>query len=211
MKLSLYHVIALSTAVSLSLVWVYWKMNKLEKQVREIGSRVNANATTLANLGTALELCNTYVPEPMAFVSQTVPQQPQPVMKVDVVEETVEPQSNDNMSVSSEDVKEVLKTIPEPSSQDELGDEVDSVQVPVAASDDTEAVVSEPVKEHDLVDEDATQKLLLQLNDPSNWVFSEEELKKKTVDELKTYLNDKQLSTKGNKKDLIQRILENKP
>lgn len=207
MKLSLYHVIALSTAVSLSLVWVYWKMNKLEKQVREIGSRVNANATTLANLSTALELCNTCVPEPMVFVPQVVPQQQQPpVMKVDVVEETSEPLAqenvNDNMSVSSEDVKEVLRSIPQ--------EEEAAAPAPVSEEVD-EQVPSEPVKENDLVDEDATQKLLLQLNDPSNWVFSEEELKKKTVEELKGYLNDKQLSTKGNKKDLIQRILDNKP
>ena len=47
----------------------------------------------------------------------------------------------------------------------------------------------------------------------SHWVpgYVREELKKKTVEELKGYLNDKQLSTKGNKKDLIQRILDNKP
>jgi len=200
MKLSLYHVIALSTAVSLSLVWVYWKMNKLEKQVREIGSRVNANATALANLSTALELCNTCVPEPVVFMPQTVASPPS-AMKVDVVEETSEPlvkeqvheqeNANDNMSVSSEDVKEVLKHIPD--SQEEV------------------AVALEPSKVIDLVDEDSTQKLLSELNDPSNWILSEEELKKKTVEELKSYLSDKQLSTKGNKKDLIQRILESKP
>ena len=204
MKLSLYHVIALSTAVSLSLVWVYWKMNKLEKQVREIGSRVNANATALANVSTALELCNTCVPEPVVFMPPAAVASQPSVMKVDVVEETSEPlvqeqdqeNVNDNMSVSSEDVKEVLKHIPE--SQEE----------PAAVP-----VVSEPCKvvSDDLVDEDSTQKLLSELNDPSNWILTEEELKKKTVEELKSYLSDKQLSTKGNKKDLIQRILESKP
>ena len=38
--------------------------------------------------------------------------------------------------------------------------------------------------------------------------MDEDELKKKTVEELKQYLSSKQLSIKGVKKELIQRILE---
>lgn len=196
MKLSLYHIVALSAAVSISLVWVYWKMNKLEKQVREIGARVNTNTTTLTNLTTAMELCNAQ--DNQACVLQHAPEQPleEVATHVEVQAPQAQPQDvpipsqQDNMSISSEDVNDVLKTM------DASPTEKDSQEQPLAP----EAPLDTP---------EIDDALLNQLNDPKNWIFTEDELKKKTVEELKSYLSEKSLSIKGNKKELVQRILEN--
>lgn len=199
-NLSLYHVVALSAVVSLSLVWVYWKVNKIERHLKDVNARVSNNASNITNIFTSLELMN----QTSSVVPECVPVSGGDACTEtgDEVEAEAEAEAHDEDSggvvvdsggdIDPVQVQEVLESIESEDGDDE----------PVEAVDDDEPIASS--MEDDLVDDSSFKELL----SPANWIFTEDELKKKTVEDLKQHLASKMQSTKGVKKDLVQRILD---
>ena len=191
-NLSLYHVVALSAVVSLSLVWVYWKVNKIERHLKDVNTRVSNNASNITNIFTSIELMNqttsrsTSPQECIAGEQCEVEEAEAEVAEAEVAEaECKDDEDQSKCEIDPIEVQEVLESI---ESDDE--EQTDAQNV--------------PSMEDDLVDDRSFKELL----SPANWIFTEDELKKKTVDDLKQHLASKMQSTKGVKKDLVQRILE---
>lgn len=199
MKLSVYHVLVISTAVSISLVWVYWKVNKLERHLKDINNRLTTNTANLNNLCTSLEL-----------------EREEP----SVVKDKTSVVFNDH--VSDRDVDEIMA---------ELSDVEESCSAPsfveASKSNDgtgtgtgTDTCTENICTDDTCVDDNYEKNNEVAMTDPEsddsykailsseNWVFTEDELKKKTVEDLKQFLASKQQSVKGVKKDLIQRIID---
>jgi len=212
LSLSLYHVIAISTVVSVSLVWVYWKVNKLEKHLKDVNARVSSNTSTLNNLCTSLELAKSVNSEIQRSYSDA---------------QVSAQNCSGSPAISDDDIQSVLDDLDQqeegPSDVEAADAEADAnaeadaahavaLEASDASADDDADVDASAADAADAIldavangDVDESYKELLL---PHNWIFSEDELKKKTVEELKQYLSSKQLSIKGVKKELIQRILE---
>lgn len=220
MKLSLYHVIAISTAVSISLIWVYWKVNKLERHLKDINTRLSTNTSNLNNLCTSLELEREGVKDCTKGGNS------------DALTVASAVSASDN--ISDDDVDEIMAELNENADVYNCADEMSCVETKAnadlctafdAGADaeadadadadaDACAQTSENVCEEyshmDAVatsdpESDTSYKALLS---PDNWIFTEDELKKKTVEDLKQFLASKQQSVKGVKKDLVQRIID---
>jgi hypothetical protein len=218
LSLSLYHVIAISTVVSVSLVWVYWKVNKLEKHLKDVNARVSSNTSTLNNLCTSLELAKSVNSEiQRSYSDAQVSAQNcsgSPAISDDDIQsvlDDLDQQEEGPSDVEAADAEaeadadanadaDAAHTVALEASDASADDDADA-DVDASAADAADAIL-DAVANGD-VDESYKELLL-----PHNWIFSEDELKKKTVEELKQYLSSKQLSIKGVKKELIQRILE---
>jgi len=214
LSLSLYHVIAISTVVSVSLVWVYWKVNKLEKHLKDVNARVSSNTSTLNNLCTSLELAKSVNSEiQRSYSDAQVSAQNcsgSPAISDDDIQsvlDDLDQQEEGPSDVEAADADANAEAEAEADAAHAVALEAsdasadDDADVDASAADAADAIL-DAVANGD-VDESYKELLL-----PHNWIFSEDELKKKTVEELKQYLSSKQLSIKGVKKELIQRILE---
>jgi SAP domain len=186
-KITVVHLVAISTAVSVGLLWFYWRLNKVERQV-----------CTLNNQLKALEQAKSCAPEPWNMMRmEDVLGQCMPPQEVEQEQEQEQEVQNvqpvtDTQSVNSEDVREILNNL----SQDE------AVVAPAPTTDDA--------KSTNATETDYELTIGVKSQDNTNyesWILTEDELNKKTVGELKQYLQSKELSTKGNKRDLIQRII----
>ena len=216
MKLSLYHVIGIATVVSISLIWVYWKVNKIERHLKDVNARVAANSSTLNNLCTSLELAKGCQPQPQVDPQGAAQEaggdspcgecdcgegdcgqeddgsgagvMHEAVAEGEAEVEAHEEAAGDDGVPSDAEIESILQQI-----ESEAEDVADAgVEPNVYSEAEAEAVA------------DASYKAILH---PDNWIFTEEELKKKTAEELKKYLSGKNQSVKGVKKDLIARIL----
>lgn len=150
----------------------------LTKEVSELKKKA-ATVCTVGGAAAAVGMAACKLPvmnvTPKVVVSDAVPGEPPAAA------------AQDNDSVNTDDVKNLLGDIPDDD------DEVDGLVEPVTEGCD--------------VEEDILESVTMKQEPKDYKLMSEEELKKEKYEDLKEYCRRVNLSIKGNKDALIQRIL----
>jgi hypothetical protein len=177
MKLTLTHFAVFAAIVGVALALMYYKVSSAERQtqnkLKEIESHVMSMYASMGASANVGDVCYAAVPPAQTTSFATHDSLRSEALKGDA---GLGVDNDDNYSVSSEDVKDILSSLDEAKGHEEaLGGE------------SATAAAAEP----------ATS---------SNEY--ETELKKKSVDELKTMLKAHNESTKGTKYELIKRLVQ---
>jgi hypothetical protein len=171
-KFSKMPMILISAAVSVAILWIYYKLSNLQSkfasEIKDLRNSVMQLQVCAAKVGSGGSASNTDV----CFVNE---QTSCPIQ--------FSQNQEDELSICSEAVNDILETVLAPSSNPQVTEEFEPQQ----------STVVEPVAQ---VAESV-----------SGSEYTEADLKKHTLEELKALATKLGESTKGNKADLIQRIL----
>lgn len=204
-KLTLVHVIAVSTVVTVGFLLMYWKMRGLERSVALAQASAQQALALAQDAHARLQTEGAATCEEGAACSASSSSRDAELVRSVVTEEPSS--AEDEMSVCSADVDEVLRSMSEGGSMPSPGSAASSS---VEASSPAQEAAEEP---HDAVPEDAVPASRGSHEDEFTLSFAqkgesiEDELRKKTLEELRALLKSMNLSTKGNKADLIARAL----
>lgn len=197
-KLTLVHVIAVSTVVTVGFLLMYWKMRGLERSVA-LAQASASQALALAQEAQARlqteGVCEEGAAAACSAESSSNSRDAELVRSV-VTEESAE----DGMSVCSADVDEVLRSmcsVPSPGSATSSVEAPTQEEQPPAPEESEVAVPSSRASHEDEFTLSFAQK----------GESIEDELRKKTLEELRALLKSMNLSAKGNKAELIARAL----
>lgn len=186
--LSVLHVAAVSAVLSIGMMWLYMKVQRMENRIQQL-SHMMAWAAT--NQDTASYLADIGAVCPQQGGGETAEVEEAQVE----TKPTIHVEDNtDAMSIRSDDFKAVMEHIQNhsgtvtPMDEGSLTPTGVSIVAPVSPSSMT----------HVVVDEESPRNFKNKTVD---------ELKSFSVEELRSYLKDHNHSTKGNKADLIQRIV----
>lgn len=192
-SLSIFHVAAVSAVLSLGMVWLYMKMQRLDNRIQQLSHMVAWTATNQDTSSYLADIGGSAQPPCETSGSCEVKEVTEAPCQVHVAAQD----ADDAMSIRSEDLKAVMQHI----QSGEGGsitpmDEGSLTPVPLSPSSMTHVAVDDDNSGNG--DESSPRNLKSKTAD---------ELKAFSVEELKTYLKDHNLSIKGNKAELIQRII----
>jgi uncharacterized protein with von Willebrand factor type A (vWA) domain len=206
-KVTVYHLVGITVVVTLGLLWMYRKVRKVEKRMNDLDR--DLNAFMLAS--------SSYKEQP-----KSTPSPPVPVNNVCRLNPVQVDPVCETMSVTSEDMDAIhqeLQQQPAPSSkvqeeEEDFEQDEESEEEEEDAADDEEEVVKgtdDPqAPTHEQSPSESEPFILHFNNSPKAWTLTEEELKKKTVEDLRQYLKSRGLPITGAKQVLITRIIASK-
>lgn len=222
-KITLVHVVALSTVVTVGFLLMYWKMRSLERQVALAqSSATKALALAQESQSSAKSASVPASAAPHAAVPAAPPSGEPSNLSREAEKDREITDSCDAESVSSENVEEVMRLLRDAEHASRTPESVDGFclhfgdKSPVFnAEADGEAEAETEKKAEDVVRDSVPalspspvpESESHESDDSELPPITEEELRKKNLDELKNLLKNLNLSTKGNKGDLIQRLL----
>jgi len=216
-KITIIHVIACSTVVSIGILLMYWKIRSLERQL-SLAQETACKALDLVEQVTSKGIDS--ASDAKAVSSPNAPSTPKPVPTCESREGevsrsvVVNDPDTDTLSVSSEEIEEVLKSIatetcvvPEapvvkPAEPSQPAKDVVSASTPVPPKENPETNVESESDEESEKASEADFSLSF-----SKGGDAESNFKKQTADQLRAYLKSKNQSTKGSKAELVQRAL----
>ena len=208
-KLTLVHVIAVSTVVTVGFLLMYWKMRGLERSVAQAQASAQ-QALALAQEAHARLQTEGASCEAEAEAGASNSSRDAELVRSVVTEDPCA--AEDGMSVCSADVDEVLRSLSSgcvPSPGSAASSEAEALSLSPSPSPEAELSPPEDAEDAEVAvpSSRGAHEDEFTLSFAQKGESIEDELRKKTLEELRALLKSMNLSAKGNKAELIARAL----